>query len=71
MMKAFKLLAMAAALFAVYGFARVADDASGVGQDRGRPAAVDRKVDGVSSASRKRRKHSRKAPADVQRKAGA
>lgn len=64
-MKAFKLLALAAALFAVYSFASrssaVPDGASaGVGQAGDKPAAVGRKVDGVSSASRKKRKHSRR-----------
>ena len=64
-MKAFKLLALAAALFAVYGFAgrspAVPDGVNaGVGKAGDKPAAVGRKVDGVSSASRKKRKHSRR-----------
>ena len=76
-MKIIKLLALAAALFAVYGFAgrspAVPDGASaGVGRDKNKPAAVDRKVDGVSSASRKKRKRPRRnAPAEVQSQAGA
>ena len=62
-MKAFKLLVLVAALFAVYGLASrssaVPDGVkAGVGKAGDKPAAVGRKVDGVSSASRKKRKHS-------------